>query len=111
MPNTFTPTTTFASATQVSPTTLTGVGPSIAPGPASFSYEIPASTVPGVVPSAVYSSLAAAGLPTNAQGGLAPAADPNRIFANQNAANARQGNAASAMLLAAVAGAGAVLLA
>jgi len=62
--NTYTPPTTFESATNVSPTTLTGVGPSVTPGDASFSYNIPDATVGVTTNSELFSSLAAEGLPT-----------------------------------------------
>lgn len=78
-PVTWTPVTTYSSAVAPQPTVLSGVGPSITPGPASFSYDIPSATVLGLVPTAVYASLASAGMPTDAAGPIQPGYDPNRL--------------------------------
>lgn len=88
-PVTWTPVTTYSSAQGAQPTTLSGVGPSLTPGPAVFSYDIPTATVLGLVPTSALASLAAAGMPTDATGAIQPGFDPNRmvctIFQTTNA--------------------------
>lgn len=56
--NTFTPVTTFASATGGNPTVIGGPGPSPATASYQFSYTVPTATVPAIFPSQVYQSLA-----------------------------------------------------
>ncbi|SNX82954.1 uncharacterized protein MEPE_01660 [Melanopsichium pennsylvanicum] len=56
--NTFTPVTTYASATGGNPTVISGPGPSPATSSYQFSYTVPTATVPAVYPSQVYQSLA-----------------------------------------------------
>lgn len=58
---TFTPVTTFASATGGNPTVIGGPGPSPATASYQFTYTVPTQTVPAVFPSQVYQSLASSG--------------------------------------------------
>lgn len=78
-PVTWTPVTTYSSAQGAIPTVMTGVGPSLQPGPATFSYDVPTATVLGLVPTAAYASLASVGLPTDATGAIQPGFDPHRM--------------------------------
>lgn len=75
---TFTPITTFASATGGNPTVIGGAGPSPATGSYQFSYTVPTQTVPAVFPSQVYQSLASSGYNTASDAkGLVP--NPNNL--------------------------------
>ncbi|CBQ72127.1 conserved hypothetical protein [Sporisorium reilianum SRZ2] len=76
---TFTPVTTFASATGGNPTVIGGPGPSPATASYQFTYTVPTATVPAVFPSQVYQSLASsAGYNTAAAAkNLVP--DPNNL--------------------------------
>ncbi|KDN38699.1 hypothetical protein K437DRAFT_259305 [Tilletiaria anomala UBC 951] len=87
MPATFNPTTTFSQAVSPVPTTLTGVGPALTTGAATFSYLIPTESIEGYKPTSVYASLASAGLPTNASGPIVAPADPDRQIISPNAAS------------------------
>lgn len=73
------------------------------PGAATFSYGKPVSTVQGYTPTAVYSSLAAAGQPTNAQGAIIPPTTPDLIIVNPNAASSLAGSRIAAAAVAAAA--------
>lgn len=62
---TYTITSTFPSAGSTTPTAVSGTaGPSPATGSYVYSYAAPVSSLSGVVPSSLFSSLAANGLPT-----------------------------------------------
>ncbi|PWN46713.1 hypothetical protein IE53DRAFT_372095, partial [Violaceomyces palustris] len=63
--NTFTPVTTYASATGGVQTVIGGPGPSVTPDGYSFTYTKPTATVPMTPLSNLYNSLASAGYPTN----------------------------------------------
>ncbi|CDS02218.1 hypothetical protein [Sporisorium scitamineum] len=76
---TFTPVTTFATASGGNPTVIGGPGPSPATSSYQFSYTVPTATVPAIYPSQVYQSLASsAGYNTaSAAKNLVP--DPNNL--------------------------------
>ncbi|CAO1622212.1 unnamed protein product [Parajaminaea phylloscopi] len=97
--NTFTPDTTYASATGRVPTAIAGPGPSVTPASYTFSYGQPTATVPGTNLSKVYSSLAAHNTPTAATDALVPDASNLQIVnapaSSQGVSAANAANAAN----------------
>ncbi|EPQ31884.1 uncharacterized protein PFL1_00083 [Pseudozyma flocculosa PF-1] len=102
---TFTPVTTFAQATGGQQTVLTGVGPSVDPGTALFTYTRPTASVAPTPNDALSASLASSGYPTATDArNLAPS--PNNLQIADDAVR----TGASLFALAASAAVGALLV-
>ena len=107
---TFTPITTFPSATGGNPTVIGGPGPSPATSSYSFSYVVPTATVPAVYPSGVYQSLASAGQLNTASDAKGLAPDPNNLQIANHAAESLNLAAAKAVFFTVAAAAVVVVL-
>lgn len=97
--NTFTPITTFASATGGNPTVIGGPGPTPATSSYQYSYTVPTQTVQAIYPSQVYQSLASSGNYNTATDARNLVPNPNNLQIANGAADAFNYAAAKAVFV------------
>ncbi|TKY87304.1 hypothetical protein EX895_003981 [Sporisorium graminicola] len=107
---TFTPVTTYASASGGNPTVIGGPGPSPATASYQFTYTVPTATVPAIFPSQVYQSLASSAGYNTASNAKDLVPDPNHLQIANGATEVLNVAAAKAMFVTVAAAAVAMVM-